>query len=82
MKNLLLTLTLAFSFMLGYGQYDLSKNVERQVIVVPNQKMDDLTTSFIEANNAEIIAEFDQLGWYVVLIPEGTNQDEFISRNK
>ena len=79
MKNLLLTLTLAFSFILGYGQYDLSKNVERQVIVVPNQKMDDLTTSFIEANNAEIIAEFDQLGWYVVLLPENITQDKFIS---
>ena len=32
--------------------------------------------------DTKVVVEFDQLGWYVVLIPNGSNQDEFINRNK
>jgi hypothetical protein len=82
MKNLLLTLAFALSFVFGYGQYDLSKNVDRQMIVVPQRGMEIMTKTFIEGKDAKIVTTFDQLGWYVVLLPEGLSQDRFLSISK
>lgn len=82
MKNLLLTLAFALSFIFGYSQYDLSKNVDRQMIVVPQRGMETMTKTFIEGKDAKIVTTFDQLGWYVVLLPEGLSQDRFLSISK
>jgi hypothetical protein len=82
MKNLLLTLAFALSFVFGYSQYDLSKNVDRQMIVVPQRGMETMTKTFIEGKDAKIVTTFDQLGWYVVLLPEGLSQDRFLSISK
>ena len=71
-----------FSFVFGFSQYDLSKNTNRQMIVVPQKGMESLTQAFIDGNNAKIVTTFDQLGWYVVLLPEDMSQDRFLSISK
>ena len=78
MKKILFSLSLVFSFLIGIAQENYSTNVERQVIVVPNERMEDMTTSFIEVNNAKIVKYFEHLNWYLVELPETTNQDSFI----
>lgn len=78
MKKIVLLLTMCLSFILGYSQYDLSKNIDRQVMVVPQKGMESLTEAFIDGNNAQIVTKFDQLGWYVVLLPENLSQDSFV----
>jgi hypothetical protein len=78
MKKIILLLTLCLSFIFGFAQYDLSKNIERQVMVVPQKGMESLTEAFIDGNNAQIVANFEQLGWYVVLLPENLSQDSFV----
>jgi len=82
MKKLLLSLMFVFSFIFGFSQYDLSKNTNRQMIVVPQKGMESLTQAFIDGNNAQIVTTFDQLGWYVVLLPEDMSQDRFLSITK
>lgn len=82
MKKIVLLLSFCLSFVLGFGQYDLSKNVDRQIIVVPKKGMELQTKNHFNQGDTKVVVEFDQLGWYVVLIPNGENQDEFINRNK
>jgi hypothetical protein len=82
MKKIVLLLTLCLSFIFGYSQYDLSKNIDRQVMVVPQKGMESQTQAFIERNNAKIVANFEQLGWYVVLLPENLTQDSFVRSSK
>jgi hypothetical protein len=82
MKKIVLSFVFVFSFIFGYSQYDLSKNVNRQMIVVPQKGMESLTQAFINENDAKIVKEFDQLGWYVVLLPENMSQDRFLSISK
>ena len=79
MKKIILSLMFVLSFIFGYSQYDLSKNVDRQMIVVPQKGMESLTEAFIDGNNAEIVTKFDQLGWYVILLPQEISQDRFLS---
>ena len=79
MKKVLLSLMFCFSFIFGYSQYDLSKNVDKQIILVPQRGMESLTEAFIDENNAKIVTKFDQLGWYVILLPENITQDRFLS---
>ena len=79
MKKVILSLLFIFSFIFGYGQYDLSKNTDRQMIVVPQLGMESLTEAFIDGNNAEIVTKFDQLGWYIVLLPQDISQDRFLT---
>ena len=82
MKKIVLLLSLCLSFFIGLGQYDLSKNVDRQIIVVPKKGMELQAKNHFNQGDTKVVVEFDQLGWYVVLIPNGSNQDEFINRNK
>ena len=82
MKKIILSLMFVLSFILGHSQYDLSKNVDRQMIVVPQKGMESLTQAFINENDAKIVTTFDQLGWYVVLLPEDMSQDRFLSISK
>lgn len=82
MKKIILSLIFVFSFIFGHGQYDLSKNVDRQIIVVPKKGMELQAKNHFNQGDTKVVVEFDQLGWYVVLIPNGENQDEFINRNK
>jgi hypothetical protein len=82
MKKIVLLLTLCLSFIFGYGQYDLSKNIDRQVMVVPQKGMESQTQAFIQRSNAQIVANFEQLGWYVVLLPENLTQDSFVRSSK
>ena len=82
MKKIVLLLTLCLSFVFGYSQYDLSKNVDRQIIVVPKKGMELQAKNHFNNGDTKVVTEFDQLGWYVILIPNGENQDEFINRNK
>ena len=82
MKKIVLLLSLCLSFFIGLGQYDLSKNVDRQIIVVPKKGMELQAKNHFNQGDTKVVVEFDQLGWYVVLIPNGENQDEFINRNK
>lgn len=82
MKKIVLLLSLCLSFFVGLGQYDLSKNVDRQIIVVPKKGMELQAKNHFNQGDTKVVVEFDQLGWYVVLIPNGSNQDEFINRNK
>lgn len=79
MKKIILSLMFCLSFIFGYSQYDLSKNVDRQMILVPQFGMESLTEAFIDGNNAEIVTKFDQLGWYVILLPQNITQDKFLS---
>ena len=79
MKKIILSLLFSLSFILGYSQYDLSKNVDRQMIIVPQIGMESKTESFINDNKAKIVTKFDQLGWYVVLLPQEITQDRFLS---
>ncbi len=44
--------------------------------------MESQAQSFIKENNAEIVANFEQLGWYVVLLPENLTQDSFVRSSK
>ena len=82
MKKIVLLLSLCLSFFIGLGQYDLSKNVDRQIIVVPKKGMELQAKNHFNQGDTKVVVEFDQLGWYVILIPNGINQDEFINRNK
>ena len=82
MKKIVLLLTLCLSFIFGHSQYDLSKNVDRQIIVVPKKGMELQAKNHFNNGDTKVVTEFDQLGWYVILIPNGENQDEFINRNK
>ena len=82
MKKIVLLLTLCLSFIFGYSQYDLSKNIDRQVMVVPQKGMESQTQAFIQRSNAQIVANFEQLGWYVVLLPENLTQDSFVRSSK
>jgi len=82
MKKIILSLLFTLSFVFGFSQYDLSKNIERQVMVVPERGMESQAQSFIKENNAEIVANFEQLGWYVVLLPENLTQDSFVRSSK
>ena len=82
MKKIVLSFMFVFSFIFGYSQYDLSKNTNRQMIVVPQKGMESQTKAFIDGNNAQIVTTFDQLGWYVVLLPEDMSQDRFLSITK
>jgi hypothetical protein len=52
------------------------------MIVVPQKGMESLTQAFLDGNDTKIVKEFDQLGWYVVLLPEGQSQDRFLSTCK
>jgi hypothetical protein len=82
MKKIVLLLAFCLSFVFGYGQYDLSKNIDRQIIVVPKKGMELQAKNHFNQGDTKVVVEFDQLGWYVILIPNGVNQDEFINRNK
>ena len=82
MKKIVLLLSFCFSFIFGYSQYDLSKNIDRQVMVVPQKGMESQTQAFIQRSNAQIVANFEQLGWYVVLLPENLTQDSFVRSSK
>ena len=82
MKKIVLLLSFCLSFILGYSQYDLSKNIDRQVMVVPQKGMESQTQAFIQRSNAQIVANFEQLGWYVVLLPENLTQDSFVRSSK
>lgn len=82
MKKIVLLLTFCFSFVFGYSQYDLSKNIDRQIIVVPKKGMELQAKNHFNQGDTKVVVEFDQLGWYVILIPNGSNQDEFINNNK
>jgi hypothetical protein len=82
MKKIVLLIALCLSFALGYGQYDLSKNIDRQIIVVPKKGMELQAKNHFNQGDTKVVVEFDQLGWYVILIPNGVNQDKFINRNK
>ena len=82
MKKIVLLLSLCLSFFIGLGQYDLSKNVDRQIIVVPKKGMELQAKNHFNQGDTKVVVEFDQLGWYVILIPNSSNQDEFINRNK
>jgi hypothetical protein len=82
MKKIVLLLSFCLSFILGYSQYDLSKNIDRQIIVVPKKGMELQAKNHFNQGDTKVVVEFDQLGWYVILIPNGVNQDEFINRNK
>jgi hypothetical protein len=82
MKKIVLSLMFVFSFIFGFSQYDLSKNVDRQIIVVPKKGMELQAKNHFNQGDTKVVVEFDQLGWYVVLIPNGLNQDEFINQNK
>ena len=80
MKKIVLLLSFCLSFVLGFSQYDLSKNVDRQIIVVPKKGMELQAKNHFNQGDTKVVVEFDQLGWYVVLIPNGASQDEFINR--
>ena len=82
MKKIVLLLAFCLSFVFGYGQYDLSKNIDRQIIVVPKKGMELQAKNHFNQGDTKVVVEFDQLGWYVILIPNGVNQDEFINQNK
>ena len=82
MKKLLFSLILVLSSVINFAQQNLYENVSKQVIVVPQEKMEDWVTSFIEANNAKVIKYYDQLNWFLVELPDGTTQDEFIKDSK
>jgi hypothetical protein len=82
MKKIILSLLFTLSFVFGFSQYDLSKNTGRQVMVVPQKGMESQAQSYIKENNAEIVANFEQLGWYVVLLPENLTQDLFVRSSK
>jgi hypothetical protein len=82
MKKIVLLLSFCLSFIFGYSQYDLSKNTDRQVMVVPQKGMESQTQAFIQRSNAQIVANFEQLGWYVVLLPENLTQDSFVRSSK
>jgi hypothetical protein len=47
-------------------------------MVVPQKGMESLTEAVIDGNDAKIVTKFDQLGWYVVLLPENLSQDSFV----
>ena len=82
MKKFFLSLigTLLTIFM--YGQYDLSKNVDRQMIVIPKEKMESQVKLFLDSNHVQVVKNLEQLKWYIVLLPENVTQDEFINLSK
>jgi len=82
MKKIVLLLTLCLSFMFGFSQYDLSKNIDRQIIVVPKKGMELQAKTYFNQGDTKVVVDLDQLGWYVILIPNGASQDEFINLNK
>ena len=55
-----------FSVIFGFGQYDLSKNIDRQIIVVPKKGMELQTKNHFNNSDSKIVIEFEQLGWYVI----------------
>ena len=69
MRKILFSLVLAFT-MLSASAQDLSTSVDRQLIVAPVKGQEALFQSFIEFNNLKIVKEYDQLGWYLVEVPE------------
>jgi hypothetical protein len=78
MKKIILFLSFCFFTVFGYCQYDLSKNVDKQVIMVPKKGMESLMESFINENDGKIVKNLNHLGWYVVLLPENLSQNNFL----
>lgn len=53
-------------------------NVERQVILVPERGQDQKLIEFVNNTGSTLIQKYDQLGWYLVQIPDSLTQDEFV----
>ena len=82
MKKFFLSLIGVLLTILMYGQYDLSKNVDRQMIVIPKERMESQVKLFLDSNHVQIVKNLEQLKWYIVLLPENVSQDEFINLSK
>lgn len=72
MKKLILLISLLITSVLGDAQ------VEKQLIVVPKKSQIDMIEAFLDANQAEIVQYYDQLGWYLIKISDNHTQDSFI----
>ena len=82
MKKFFLSLIGVLLTIFSYGQYDLSKNVDRQMIVIPKEKMETQVKLFLDSNHVQVVKNLEQLKWYIVLLPENVTQDEFINLSK
>ena len=72
MKKLILLISLLITGVLSNAQ------VEKQLIVVPKGSQVDMMEAFLDANQAEIVQHYDQLGWYLIKLSDNHTQDSFI----
>lgn len=83
MKKFLILTLMMISTIVGYAQnLDLSKNVDRRVIIAPNEQSEQKVKEFISSQNLKLVLEYDQLNWYLVELPQGVSQNEFIRKAK
>lgn len=83
MKKFLILTLMMISTIVGYGQnLDLSKNVDRRVIIAPKEQSEQKVKEFISSQNLKLVLEYDQLNWYLVELPQGVSQNEFIRKAK
>lgn len=76
MKKFIITLLSVFFSVLSFGQTD----VQRQVIFYPERGQDQKLVEFVNNNGSQIIQHYNQLGWYLIQVPDSSNQDDFIKK--
>jgi hypothetical protein len=81
-KFLMLPLLFLFSLVGMSQNYDLSKNVDKRVIIAPKEHSEQKLIEFISSQNLKLVLEYDQLNWYLVELPQNVSQNEFIRKTK
>jgi hypothetical protein len=77
MKNFLLSLLALMMSVVTFGQLE---NVEKQLIVVPVKGQEQQMYDFVNSSGCTIAQKYDQLNWYLIQIPDGSNQEDFLKK--
>ena len=77
MKKFLLSLLGVVMSFMTFAQLE---SVEKQLIVVPVKGQEQQMHDFVSSSGCTISQKYDQLNWYLVQIPDGSNQEEFLKK--
>jgi hypothetical protein len=77
MKKFLLSLLGVVMSFMTFAQLE---SVEKQLIVVPVKGQEQQMYDFVSSSGCTISQKYDQLNWYLVQIPDGSNQEDFLNK--
>jgi hypothetical protein len=77
MKKFIITFLSVIFSVLSFGQ---TGSVERQVIFSPERGQDQKLVEFVNNTGSQIIQHYNQLGWYLIQVPDSSNQEDFIKQ--